>query len=161
MIALDRDEVTFALDPFARPEDVVPLHWVRGDLREDPYCRDCGEKHVAELRAKYPVRADEICLDGGSGMEEEDGLRFCETCGTVLYVTFTDAACDQELRHFEMYGFDVKNRTDALSLRLMIEAQWSYSHGPRVKALAAQAMIQLAFVAGWRSWYRTRAKETP
>lgn len=74
------------------------LHWISGGKDEaTPYCYECAEKEVARILKKNP-KAD-VHVAGGYGTEE-DGPRFCETCGRLLDCTFTDYGVESELEHF-------------------------------------------------------------
>ena len=87
----------------------VTQYWI-DNWAENGYCRPCAEKKLAEIRAATPDD-DDIGLSGG-WRTEEDGQRFCDTCGVQLDVSFTDYAVESELEHFELHGLDIASPGD-------------------------------------------------
>jgi hypothetical protein len=113
-------------------------HWIRGSDEGLSYCPDCVEKKVEELLAEDPE--GEYQVDGGWCVEG-DSMPSCETCGAPLENSFTNEACDSELDHFELYGFDRKNPADCYSLSNILASQINDG-----SALACRVSV-LAYVA--------------
>jgi hypothetical protein len=95
--------------PCAGKYDVVPEHWIHGWDEGLSFCFECAEKKVAELLAEEPD--GDYLVDGGRG-SEGDSQAFCETCGRALDNSFTEYAVEQEMDHFEEYGFDINSPDD-------------------------------------------------
>ncbi len=98
-----RNLIEEALRPTAKKFRKKSLHWVQGGDEGLSYCYSCAEKVVRRLQKKFPN--DEFFVDGGWG-SEEDSQEFCHMCGAPLDNSFTNFACEQELRHFAEHSFD-------------------------------------------------------
>lgn len=88
------------------------LHWIHGvdELPGSKYtegecfCFECATKVVAQLQKRYPRKAEDVnlCVSGGYG-SDEDGPRFCESCGAPLQHRLTDYGAEEEFNHFKTY----------------------------------------------------------
>lgn len=110
--AIERDVISDLqklIAPCAAKFETVPEHWIHGWDEGLSFCYECAEKKVAELLAAEPD--EEYLVDGGWGAEG-DSQAFCETCHRALDNSYTDYAAEQELDHFEEYGFDLNSPDD-------------------------------------------------
>lgn len=95
-----------------------PLCWIGGsDDEATPYCRECACKEVAAAIAEDP-KADVWVAGGYIG--EEDGPRFCETCGKMLDCTFTDEGVKSELENFSEPDSTITTPEDAWCVLTML-----------------------------------------
>ena len=134
-------DVCRLLEPLAAGYDVKPEHWVGGGDEGLSYCRDCCLAEVAKLGS------DDLRLDGG-WVGECDAAPFCETCQHPLDYTLTDYGVEEELNHFEEYGFDLDSPGDACALlKVFSSAYWPGEHGPRLRLLASRIFARLALGA--------------
>lgn len=119
-----REMVEKRLRPVAKKFKKKPLHWVHNGPDEAiSYCERCAGKAIKILEKENP--AEEYMLDGGWG-SDADSQEFCDTCGTPLDCSFTEYACEEELRHFGEYGFDVRCPSDCDSFLEMSQTLPSY-----------------------------------
>jgi hypothetical protein len=111
------------LQPFI-PERRLPMpRWIRtpdGDLGTE-WCSDCGYYKVRNLRRHDRKRAEDYILDGGWRTEEE-GFKFCCSCGVRLDVGLTDYGVEDAVSAFEECGFRIEPAEDAYELDEIIDA---------------------------------------
>jgi len=110
-------------------------HWIHGADEGLSWCRKCAEKEISRLKALNPDA--DICLDGGWDTEE-DGPQFCEGCEVSLSCSYTDYGAEQDLQHYEEYGFNPKEPSDCESLcRILGASLWDGGDlSDRLKKLA-------------------------
>ena len=138
------NEVEKMVSPQAANYVVLPEYWIHGcdeDYDEsESYCYECAEKRIAELALEDPD--SEYLIAGGYG-SEGDSQRFCEKCEAALDNSFTDYAAEQELDHFEEYGFDRSSPSDCYSLLQVIGATGCGNSevNQRIEALAKKVLL--------------------
>lgn len=91
-----------------------------GDLGTE-WCTDCGYYKVRNLRRHDRKRREDYILDGG-WPTEEDSHKFCAGCGVRLDVSLTRHGVEEELHHYEEYGFTTRPGEDAYEIREMLSA---------------------------------------
>lgn len=137
-----RDALDVLLAEGVAKIEIKTQYWVRGS-GDNEYCLDCCRAAVAKIKAAAPDA--DVDVDGG-WRQEEDGLRFCDTCDVALDVSFTEYAVGAQLDSFDGYAFDVNDPLDCLSLSEMLNSTpWKDSeHSHRVRRLAFKALRGLA-----------------
>lgn len=89
-----------------RQIETFPEYWVHGWDESLSFCLECCEKQVAELLQGEP--GAEYCIYGGWG-GECDSTPFCDSCQKMLQGYLTKYGAEEELSHFEQYGFHYGN----------------------------------------------------
>ncbi len=103
-------------------------HWISGpdgDLGSE-WCGDCGYYKVRNMRSHDRKRRRHYTLDGGWRTEEE-GFRYCTSCGCRLDVSLTDYGARDELSRYEDDGFTTSVGCDAYEIGELLECV-SYRH---------------------------------
>ncbi|MBS1807530.1 MAG: hypothetical protein JST84_05000 [Acidobacteria bacterium] len=122
-----RDLIEETLAPTAKRFRKKSLYWVNNGPDESiSYCYQCAEKEVKRLKKENPN--GEYFIGGGYSFEE-DSQSFCETCGCLLQCSFTNYACEEEMRHFGEYSFDFTSPSDCDSFREMCNTLDRYDPG--------------------------------
>ena len=97
---------------YKEPEE--DAHWIK-DFYHDydqslSFCRKCGEAEVKILKREAkkegatPSQVDDIFLDGGYDIQEDDTPTHCENCGKPLTFTASEGALEYELIHYSEHG---------------------------------------------------------
>lgn len=123
-----------------------------GDLGSE-WCTDCGYYKVRNLRRHDRKRREDYILDGG-WRTEEDGHKFCAGCGVRLDVCLTREGVEEEVGHFEEWGFTTNSGEDAYEISEMLSAvDWrSEQHGDREEELRQRVVaIAARFLAEQRA----------
>lgn len=113
------------LRPLASTVDERECHWIstpNGDQGNE-WCPSCGRAMVRHLRRhekSLRLRGDYI-LDGG-WRTAHDGPVFCAGCGVRLNGSLTEYGAEEELEHYNTYGFRPGNAHDAYELTEMLSA---------------------------------------
>lgn len=104
--------------------ETLPEHWIGGHDEGLSYCPKCAENKLAELMAAKPDEEYEV--DGGWGIEG-DGLATCETCCVVLRNSYTQYACEENVRRFEEHGFDPTSPLHCFEMEAVISSSgWGH-----------------------------------
>lgn len=113
------DEIFFAGSLMVMEEDE---YWIHGHDEGESYCFDCANKMVAELLDENP--AGEYEVDGGWGIEG-DSTPYCEICHCRLSNTFTRCGCEEEIKHFLLYGLNPNDPYDCCDMeKVIMSAGW-------------------------------------
>ena len=100
-----------------------PPHWIvtpYGDIGSE-WCETCGYYKVRNLRRHDRPNREDYVLDGG-WRTEEDHPCFCKSCGVQLDVCLTTYAVDEEVAHFQEFGFSTNVGQDAFDLGELLDA---------------------------------------
>ena len=104
--------------------DEWPEHWLAGEGVDqgESYCLPCAEEEVENLIKKN--HSDDYFVDGGWGTDG-DSQAFCEICNRYLNNSFTECACEEEIRHFTDCGFNPLSADDCYSMdRVLSAMEW-------------------------------------
>jgi|GEM_PF-138608 len=103
-------------------------HWVydrfNGHDQSISYCKECGDKEIskrkrlAKREGATEKEIDDIFLDGGWGIQENDIPTRCEECGKALTFGALRGCLEYEHDHYLEYGF---SKDDAYLLEQLID----------------------------------------
>lgn len=116
-----RFEAEAALQPLAKRAKARPQHWLSGPGMDEgiSWCRKCAEKQAAKLGK---AQKQEIRVEGGYDVQDEDGPRFCEGCGHIVEFHLTEFGILSYLPEFEKDPV-VKSPVDAYELSRYFESE--------------------------------------
>jgi|ERR1041384_177135 hypothetical protein len=128
--------------PIANRYETKPEHWIHGWDEGLSFCFECAEKKVAELLTQEPD--GDYSVDGGWA-SEGDSQAFCETCQCALDNSFTTYAAEQEMDHFDEFGFDPSSPHDCHAFAEVIAAVGCGNPdiNRRIERMAATILTQI------------------
>lgn len=139
------------LKPLAAKCETKLLYWIIGDDACEYYCLECARKKAP----RDAERGAEGFVDGGWGADEADGPEFCEGCGEMLDVTYTEYGAESELEHFldDLDGDAIRYPGDAVS---MLEVLSWHEHRPEWAGRLALLCYRQMHPRPW--WWRLRRR---